>query len=112
PGPAGAELPGHAVLLAGRPDAACGRRDGPQPARQQQRLLPGRRGVLGRLGGGVEAAGPDRIPLPAAGRQMTDNDWQTGYARSLTVFLNGEAITEPGPRGDTVRDDSFLLLFN
>ena len=43
---------------------------------------------------------------------MTHNDWQTGYARSLTVFLNGDAITEPGPRGDTVRDDSFLLLFN
>ena len=50
--------------------------------------------------------------LTPAGRQMTDNDWQTGYARSLTVFLNGDAITEPGPRGDTVRDDSFLLLFN
>jgi isoamylase len=50
--------------------------------------------------------------LTPAGQQMTDNDWQTGYARSLTVFLNGDAITEPGPRGDTVRDDSFLLLFN
>ncbi|HTZ29250.1 MAG TPA: glycogen debranching protein GlgX [Streptosporangiaceae bacterium] len=50
--------------------------------------------------------------LTPAGRQMTDNDWQTGYARSLTVFLNGDAITEPGPRGNTVRDDSFLLLFN
>jgi glycogen operon protein len=43
---------------------------------------------------------------------MTDNDWHTGYARSLGVFLNGDAITEPGPRGDTVRDQSFLLLFN
>ena len=43
---------------------------------------------------------------------MTDGDWQTGYARSLAVFLNGEAITEPGPRGESVRDDSFLLLFN
>jgi len=28
------------------------------------------------------------------------------------VFLNGEAITEPGPRGERVSDDSFLLLFN
>jgi glycogen operon protein len=54
----------------------------------------------------------DIVWLTPAGRQMTDNDWQTGYARSLTVFLNGDAITEPGPRGETVRDDSFLLLFN
>jgi glycogen operon protein len=54
----------------------------------------------------------DIVWLTPAGRQMTENDWQTGYARSLTVFLNGDAITEPGPRGETVRDDSFLLLFN
>jgi glycogen operon protein len=50
--------------------------------------------------------------LTPAGRQMTDGDWQAGYARSLAVFLNGDAITEPDPRGDTVRDRSFLLLFN
>jgi isoamylase len=54
----------------------------------------------------------DIVWLTPAGRTMTDNDWQTGYARSLSVFLNGDAITEPGPRGEPVRDDSFLLLFN
>jgi len=47
-----------------------------------------------------------------AGQQMTDADWLAGSARSLTVFLNGEAITEPDPRGEPVRSDSFLLLFN
>jgi isoamylase len=35
-----------------------------------------------------------------------------GFAKSLTVFLNGDAITEPDPRGEQIRDDSFLLLFN
>jgi isoamylase len=54
----------------------------------------------------------DIVWLTPAGRQMTDSDWHTGYARSLGVFLNGDAITEPGPRGDAVRDQSFLLLFN
>ncbi len=54
----------------------------------------------------------DIVWLTPAGRQMTDNDWHTGYARSLGVFLNGDAITEPGPRGNAVRDQSFLLLFN
>ena len=28
------------------------------------------------------------------------------------MFLNGNAITEPGSRGETITDMSFLLLFN
>jgi isoamylase len=50
--------------------------------------------------------------LTPAGQHMTEDDWQTGYAKSLGVFLNGDAITEPDPRGQRVRDDSFLLLIN
>ena len=47
-----------------------------------------------------------------AGQEMTAADWQAGSARSLTVFLNGRAISEPDWRGERIRDDSFLLLFN
>lgn len=43
---------------------------------------------------------------------MQDSDWQVAHAKSLTVFLNGSAISEPGPRGEPVTDDSFLLMFN
>jgi glycogen operon protein len=46
------------------------------------------------------------------GTEMDDDDWDQGYAKSITVFLNGEAIPTPGPRGEHVYDDSFLLLFN
>ena len=46
------------------------------------------------------------------GTEMSDDDWAVGYASSLAVFLNGEAISASGPRGEPVRDDSFLLLFN
>jgi isoamylase len=46
------------------------------------------------------------------GTEMDDQDWETGYAKSIQVFLNGEAIPSPGPRGEQVVDDSFLLLFN
>ena len=43
---------------------------------------------------------------------MTGEDWDAGFTKSLTVFLNGRAISEPDPRGERVHDDSFLLLFN
>ena len=46
------------------------------------------------------------------GEEMSDEDWETGFARSLGLFLNGEAIPDPDPRGQRVVDDSFVLLFN
>ena len=44
------KLPRHARLLAGRADALARRRDRAHAARQQQRLLPGQRDHLDRLG--------------------------------------------------------------
>ncbi|MFE7673740.1 glycogen debranching protein GlgX [Streptomyces albidoflavus] len=46
------------------------------------------------------------------GEEMTQRDWDSAQARALTVFLNGNAISEPGPRGESIHDDSFLLMFN
>jgi glycogen operon protein len=46
------------------------------------------------------------------GEEMTQRDWQAAQARALTVFLNGNAISEPGERGERISDDSFLLMFN
>ncbi|GJF28820.1 glycogen operon protein GlgX homolog [Kitasatospora sp. NE20-6] len=46
------------------------------------------------------------------GEEMTGQDWSTSYAKSLTVFLNGHAISEPDRRGGKIVDDSFLLMFN
>jgi isoamylase len=46
------------------------------------------------------------------GQEMTPKDWQAGFAKSLGVFLNGEALPDPDPRGQRLADDSFLLLFN
>ena len=42
---------------------------------------------------------------------MTRRDWQGGE-HVLGMFLNGGEIATPGPRGEDVEDDSFLLLFN
>jgi isoamylase len=46
------------------------------------------------------------------GTDMTDDDWESGFAKSVGVFLNGDAIPDPDPRGERITDDSFLLLFN
>jgi glycogen operon protein len=46
------------------------------------------------------------------GQPMSDQDWQSGFVKSLGVYLNGKAIPSLGARGERVMDDSFYLLFN
>ena len=46
------------------------------------------------------------------GRTMIEADWHTGYARAVTVFLNGNALAAQGPRLDPVVDRSYLIFFN
>jgi isoamylase len=46
------------------------------------------------------------------GRRMTLRDWHRPGARTLGVFLNGHEIRSRGPHGESIEDDSFLLLFN
>ncbi|RPF21055.1 glycogen operon protein [Myceligenerans xiligouense] len=50
--------------------------------------------------------------LDLTGDRMDDTNWATSYARTVTVFLNGDAITETDGRGEPIVDDSFLLLLN
>ena len=54
----------------------------------------------------------DIVWLTPAGTEMTESGWRAGDAKSLGVFLNGEAISEPDPRGEPITDARFLLLFN
>jgi isoamylase len=46
------------------------------------------------------------------GQLMTEEDWNTGFARTLGVFLNGKDIPTPNERGEPILDDSFYILFN
>jgi isoamylase len=63
-------------------------------------------------GSGATDAPGDIAWFTPSGREMRDGDWKTGYAKAMGVFLNGDAITEPDPRGARVGDDTFLLLFS
>jgi isoamylase len=64
------------------------------------------------LGEEVKGSGlPDVWWFRVDGRKMTRRDWQAG-AGVVGVFLNGLEIVTPGPHGEDIHDDSFLLLFN
>ncbi len=73
----------------------------------RRRFFQGR-SVRGRGRGGLK----DIAWFKPDGEEMGDADWDTGYARSLGVFLNGQAIPDVDRRGQPVRDESFYLLFN
>jgi glycogen operon protein len=46
------------------------------------------------------------------GAEMSEEDWQAGSAKSLGVFLNGDAIPTPNERGERIVDRSFYVMFN
>ncbi|MDP9407117.1 MAG: glycogen debranching protein GlgX [Actinomycetota bacterium] len=69
-----------------------------------------RRFLKGHAAGGEQH--PDVAWFRPSGEWMSEEDWSSGFARSMTVFLNGEGIGEPDQRGQRISDDSFFLLFN
>jgi len=54
----------------------------------------------------------DIVWLKPDGAEMTDEEWSEHHARSLGVYLAGEALTETDARGRPLRDENFLVLFN
>jgi glycogen operon protein len=60
---------------------------------------------------GVDGLG-DLVWFTPKGAEMQNGDWTRDDARAVAVFLNGDAISEPDPRGEPVVDDSFLVLLN
>ena len=55
---------------------------------------------------------PDIAWFRPDGREMDDADWESGFAKSVAVFLNGDAIPDRDERGREVTDDRFLLVLN
>jgi glycogen operon protein len=50
--------------------------------------------------------------LKPDGNEMTDQDWQVGFAKSIGIVLNGSALPEVDARGEPLVDDTFFLLLN
>jgi len=80
--------------------------------RQQHPVFRRRRFLKGDADHGGESDLGDIAWFTPTGEHMSEEHWSNGYARSVLVFLNGEAIIEPDPRGERIIDDSFLVLFN
>jgi isoamylase len=55
---------------------------------------------------------PDIAWFDPNGSEMSDEQWQESFAKSLGVFLNGEGIATPDNEGRRVVDDSMYLCFN
>ncbi len=77
------------------------------PVFRRRRFFDGR--PIARARGGSL---PDIAWFTPGGDEMAEGDWDSGFGKSVTVFLNGDGITEPDPRGEKVHDDSFLVAFN
>jgi isoamylase len=60
---------------------------------------------------GVEGQ-PDISWFAPDGSEMSDEDWDSGFGKSVAVYLNGLGIPDLDARGQRVTDDSFFLCFN
>jgi glycogen operon protein len=79
------------------------------PIFRRRRFFSGRSLVRG-------ASAPEELNdiswFTPSGEEMTDRDWSSGFGQCITVFLNGDGISDVDDRGDRLLDDSFLLCFN
>jgi isoamylase len=55
---------------------------------------------------------PDIVWGRPDGTQMQPEDWDSGFGRAISVFLNGDGIRERDRRGEQISDDHFIVLFN
>lgn len=46
------------------------------------------------------------------GEDMTDEEWETSYVRTMGVMLNGRVMDEVDERGNVIKDALFLILVN
>src|SRR5581483_3354444 len=46
------------------------------------------------------------------GGEMTEDHWNTGFAKSLATYLNGGDLGMTGYKGETITDDNFYIIFN
>ena len=74
------------------------------PVLRQRHWFEGRPTIRG----GVK----DLVWIHPDGREMSSADWHDDHRRSVGMFLNGAPLRHPGPRGEQIRDKSFMIWLN
>jgi glycogen operon protein len=74
------------------------------PALRQRHWFEGRPTIRGGM--------KDLMWVHPSGREMTPEDWNDDSCRTVGMFLNGAPLRSPGPRGEQVRDKSFVIWLN
>jgi glycogen operon protein len=46
------------------------------------------------------------------GTEMNDDEWTTGFVRTLGMLLSGDTIDVADEHGEPIHDDTFLMLLN
>jgi isoamylase len=54
----------------------------------------------------------DIVWLRPDGAELSAEDWHKPFARTFGMFLHGEGIQSLSARGERIRDNGFILLFN
>jgi glycogen debranching enzyme GlgX len=74
------------------------------PALRQRHWFEGRPTIAG---------GPkDLAWIHPDGREMTGDDWVDSGLHTIGMFVSGDPLRSPGPRGEQQRDNGFLVWFN
>jgi glycogen debranching enzyme GlgX len=74
------------------------------PALRQRHWFEGRPTMKG--------GAKDLAWLHPSGREMTGDDWHDDGLRVVGMFVSGDPLRSPGPRGEQQRDKSFVMWLN
>jgi glycogen operon protein len=55
---------------------------------------------------------PDIEWFAHTGTKMTEENWRTGYAQTLSVYINGHGLESLDAGGQPITDRDFLVMFN
>jgi isoamylase len=80
--------------------------------RREHAVFRRRRFFAGSADHGGQSELGDIAWFQPSGEPMGDSAWSNDEAKTVMVFLNGQAIPTPDSRGRRVLDDDFLVIFN
>lgn len=54
----------------------------------------------------------DIVWFQPSGEEMTEENWNHDFAKSLGIYMNGYGLRMVGERGEKITDNSFYIIFN